>query len=527
MSAIRWLLLAFIMLAGLALPAQAQKYGGVLKAVHRENPPNLSIHENATVSTTWPMTPVYSNLVFYHYDKAVESTDDLVAELAESWTWSDDGKKLTFKLRRGVKWHDGHPFTSKDVKYTFDLVRDVAPDKKLRLNPRKLWYDNVKEIVTAGDYEVSFVLGRAQPSLLSMLANGYSPVYPAHIDPGELRTKAIGTGPFKLKTYEPDKLIEVVRNPDFFVKGRPYLDGITYTVIKDRQARAAALMTGQIEVLFPQEAPITLRDQVKSAVPKMVVHVVAQSAQYNIVLNNKKPPFDNIKVRQAVNFALDRNAFLATQLGSAVAGANVPPPPYNIWGLPAAELAKLPGYGDPAKDKAQARRLLAEAGYGPGNPLRFAVSTRTTPLYQDMGSWMISQMNEVGILATMDPVESSLWFPKLARRDFLVGANMTASGSDDPDSWFFENYLCDSQRNYSDYCNKDVEALIERSSREQNKDRRRALVWDIERKLALDAARPVLGHALDFQMNWPHVKGYVPHHSLYSYGRMQNVWLDK
>src|SRR5574341_646775 len=246
MFAKRWLLAAIVVLPVFAAPAPAQKYGGVLKAVHRENPPNLSIHENATVSTTWPMTPVYSNLVFYNYDNAVETTDDLVAELAESWAWSDGGKKLTFKLRRGVKWHDGRPFSARDVKHTFDTLREAGGAKRLRLNPRKLWYENVKDVVANGDYEVSFVLERPQPSLLSMLANGYTPIYPAHIDPGELRTRAVGTGPFKLKTYEPDKLIEVEKNPDFFIKGRPYLDGITYTVIKDRQARAAALMTGQI-----------------------------------------------------------------------------------------------------------------------------------------------------------------------------------------------------------------------------------------------------------------------------------------
>jgi peptide/nickel transport system substrate-binding protein len=120
-----------------------------------------------------------------------------------------------------------------------------------------------------------------------------------------------------------------------------------------------------------------------------------------------------------------------------------------------------------------------------------------------------------------------MWFPRLARRDILVGANMTASGADDPDSWFFENFLCESQRNYSAYCNKSVEAEIAKASQELDQSKRRAMIWDIERRVAMDAARPVLGHALDFQLNWPHVKGYVPHHSLYSYARFQDVWLDK
>src|SRR5690242_19749425 len=106
------------MLLAAAGSAFAQKYGGVLKAVHRENPPNLSILDNATVSASWPVMPVYNNLVLYNQAHAVESADDLTMELAESYAWSKDRKQLTFKLRRGVKWHDGQPFTANDVKYT-------------------------------------------------------------------------------------------------------------------------------------------------------------------------------------------------------------------------------------------------------------------------------------------------------------------------------------------------------------------------------------------------------------------------
>lgn len=523
---LRWVVL-FVAAVTAGTVASAQKYGGVLRSVLRENPPNLSIHEQATLSTAWPIGPVYSNLVLYNPEHAVESADDLIGELAESWNWSDGGHKLTFKLRRGVKWHDGQPFTAKDVKYTFDLLREVLPDKKLRLNPRKQWYSNVTEIVASGDYEVTFVLKNPQPSLLSMLATGYTPIYPAHVDPAEIRSRAVGTGPFRLKEYVPDQKVELVKNPDYFIPGRPYLDGILFTVIRDRQARAAALIAGQLDILQPQEAPITVRDQVVAAVPAMVVHTVAQSANYNIVLLNTKPPLDNIKVRQAINYALDRNAFLKTQLGGAVMGGMVPPPPYNPWGLPEAELRKLPGYGNPEKDKARARELLKEAGFGPGNPLKLAVSTRSTPLFQDMAVWMVSELQKVGVDATLEIVETSLWFPKLARREIAVGANMTASGSEDPDAWFFENFLCDSQRNYSAYCNKEVDEMILKASKEQNKVKRRAMIWEIEKRVQMDAARPVLGHALDFQMHWPHVKNWTPHHSLYSYGRFTDVWLDK
>src|SRR5579863_7434708 len=144
-------IIAVALVGGLAVPqSHAEKYSGLLRAVLRENPPSLSIHEEATISTVWPVMPMYNNLVLYDWDKPVETVEHLTPELAESWAWSDGGKLLTFKLRRGVTWHDGKPFTSADVKYTFDLVRGLVPGKRLKLNPRKLYYDNVKEIQTEG-----------------------------------------------------------------------------------------------------------------------------------------------------------------------------------------------------------------------------------------------------------------------------------------------------------------------------------------------------------------------------------------
>jgi peptide/nickel transport system substrate-binding protein len=513
-----------LLAAGAAL---AQKAGGTLRAVQRENPPSLSIHEEATVSTVWPMSPVYNNLVFFNPAHAVESTDDLVGELAEHWTWSDGHKRLTFKLRHGVKWHDGKAFTSADVKYTYDLVRGVLTDRKLRINPRKQWYENVAEIVANGDFEVAFVLKKPQPSLLGMLASGYSPVYPAHIDPAELRTHAVGTGPFRLKEYVPEQRIELVRNPDYFIRGRPYLDGISFIVIKDRTARATAMGAGQVDIFFPQEGVPTIVEQVKRQAPQVVVKTVAQSATFNIVINTKKPPFDNIKVRQAINYALDRNTFLKTQQGGAIAGGIPIPPPYGRWGMTPRELAALPGWGDPAADKAKARKLLAEAGYGAGKPLKVSVLTRSVPLYTDMAAWMIGQLNEVGIEGQMEIIETGLWFPRLARRDYTLGANMMAAGVDDPDAWYFENFACGSPRNYTDFCSKEAQELMEKTSQEADTAKRVELSKEVDRLLQIDVARSMLGHALDEAMYWPYVKGYVPHNNIYNYARMQDVWLDK
>src|SRR5467141_867639 len=156
-----------------AAPALAQKQGGVLKMPHFDSPASMSILEEATRATVQPMMGVFNNLVLYDQQIAQSSLETVRPDLATSWSWSEDGKELTFPLRQGVKWHDGKPFTAKDVKCTWDRLRGVDPDK-FRLNPRKAWYRNVTDITTSGDHEATFHLERPQPYLIALLASGQS-----------------------------------------------------------------------------------------------------------------------------------------------------------------------------------------------------------------------------------------------------------------------------------------------------------------------------------------------------------------
>ena len=234
--------------------------------------------------------------------EGTESADTVIGELAEQWSWQDGYRNLVFFLRKDVKWHDGKPFTSKDVKHTFDMLRE-APDaaQKLRLNPRKDWYANVEAVEAADAYTVIFRLKRPQPSLLLMLASGYTPVYAAHVPAASYRTRCIGTGPFKLKEWRKGEFVEYVKNPDYFVKGRPYLDGLKYVVIGEPGTRIAALQTGQVDVSFPNEVSKTNAEQLKAAVRKLVDRRRTANVNDNILMNIKKPPFDNVKVRLAVS----------------------------------------------------------------------------------------------------------------------------------------------------------------------------------------------------------------------------------
>ncbi len=507
----------------------AGKPGGVLNVMHREDPAGFSIHEGAGPSVVWSATPCFSNLVLFDPLKLHESPATILSELATRWSWQDGGRTLVFFLRHDVRWHDGRPFTSRDVKYTFDMVRE-APEAtaKLRVSPRKLWYANVEGIEAHEPYTVMFRLKRPQPSLLMILASGFSPVYPAHVDPAELRTRCVGTGPFRLKEYRRGQLVEYERNPNYFVKGRPYLNGIRFVIIAERGTRVAALQAGQLDISFPAEMPKTIAESVKRAVPSLVVTPVSQNAIDNLLMNVKRPPFDNPNVRRAVSLAVDRRAYIqAARQGGAVPGAALEPPPYGQWGLSERELAKLPGYGDPIKNKAEARSLLTEAGFGPPKPLRVELVTRALAIYLDFASFVVDQLRQVGIEATLKQVETDAWFGMLTRQDYQFAVNLTAMGIDDPDAVLYENYKCGSPRNYQGYCSEAVDRLIDAQSLELDPKRRQELVWEIQKKLEQDAARPIMGWRLDYFTQWPYVKNLTPHHSLYNYGRFQDTWLDK
>jgi peptide/nickel transport system substrate-binding protein len=517
--------------APLEAPAQTPKPGGSLALTLREDlPQGFAIHETSTISSVWPVMPCFNNLVLFDPLKAVESADTIIGELAEKWSWQDNYRNLVFFLRRDVKWHDGKPFTSKDVKYTFDMVRE-APDAqvKLRISPRTDWYANVEAIEAPDPHTVIFRLKRPQPSLLMMLASGYSPIYAAHVPPASYRTGCVGTGPFKVKEWRKGEFVDYVRNPDYFVKGRPYLDALRFVVIKERGTRIAALQAGQVDVSFPGEVPKTSAEQLKQAVPQLVVTPFSENVNDNIIMNVTKPPFDNAKVRLAVSYAIDRRALVrAVHQGGAVVGVSLAPRPYGVWGLVEKDLLALPGYGtNPADEKAKARKLLAEVGISPQSPLRVEMVTRAQPIYVDMASFVINELKQVGIEATLKQIETAQWHALASRGDYQIGANLTGIGPDDADANFYENYACSSPRNYTKYCNERLAKAVDEQSQEIDPKKRLVKVHDILKQLEADAARPMLDWRIDYFTVWPHVKNLIPHQSMYNFGRMQEVWRDR
>lgn len=509
--------------------AYAQKQGGILRMYHRDSPASASIHEEATYSTVTPFMPVFNNLVMYKQDVAQNSLDTIVPDLAASWSWNADRTRLTFKLRDGVKWHDGKPFTAKDVKCTFDMVMDKS-SAKFRKNPRKSWYDNVTEVAANGDFEATFSLKRPQPALLALLASGYTPVYPCHVSPADMRTRPIGTGPFKFVEFKTNESIKLTRNPEYWKKGRPYLDGFEFTIIPNRSTAILAFVAGKFDMTFPAEVTIPLLKDVKSQAPQAVCKVAPMNVSANLIVNRDSPPFDNPDLRKAMAMTLDRKAFVDILFeGQADIGGSMLPPPEGIWGLPPEIMASIPGYApDVKKNRDEARKLMQKAGYGPDKRLKIKVSARNIPIYRDPAVILIDQLKEIYIDGELDVVETANWFSKVARKDYAIGLNLTGNAVDDPDQGFYENYACGSERNYTNYCNKDLQKLFDQQSMESDAGKRKKLVWEIDRKIQEDVARPIIYHSRAGTCWQPHVKGVtIMINSLYNGYRYEDVWLDK
>jgi len=509
--------------------ALAQKPGGVLRVYHRDSPASMSIHEEGTNSTEIPMMGVFNNLVLFDQQIAQNSLQTVRPDLAESWSWSEDGKRLTFKLRQGVKWHDGKPFTAADVKCTWDLLTGRAKER-FRANPRKSWWNNVEAIDTSGDQEATFVLKHPQPALLSLIASGYTPVYPCHVPPAQMRQHPIGTGPFKFVEFKPNESIKLVRNPDYWKPGRPYLDGIEYTIIPNRSTAMLSFIAGKFDMTFPFEVSIPMLKDVKTQAPQAVCDLVPGNASTNLIMNRDNPPFDNPKLRTALAYAIDRKSFIDILAeGKGDIGGAMQPLPAGIWGLPQEMLQSLPGYGaDVEKNRDEARKIMQSLGYGPDKHLTVKVSARNIPIFRDPAVILIDQLKPIWIDGELDPVDTANWFPKVARHDYQIGQNNTGSGVDDPDQQFYENYGCGSERNYTGYCNPELQKIFDRQSEEADQEKRKRLVWEIDKKLQEDGARPIVYHFRAATCWQPHLKGVtVMVNSQYNGWRMEDWWLDR
>ncbi|HKM71225.1 MAG TPA: ABC transporter substrate-binding protein, partial [Stellaceae bacterium] len=280
----------FLAALSIATTASAQKSGGALRIYNPESIGSLSMLEEFA-NAELPIMGMFNNLVMFDQHVAQDSLQSIVPDLATSWSWDEDGTDLTFQLRHGVKWHDGKPFTARDVKCTWDLYMETGPEK-LRINPRKSSYYNLAAVTTNGDYEVTFHLKRPQPAFPMTLASGFSVIYPCHVSPRDMRQHPIGTGPFKLMEFKPKEYVKVARNPDYWKPDRPYLDGIEHTIIPDPATAVLAFTAGKFDMTAPFQLTVPLMKDIQDRVAQAICEWTPGAVNRHLLVNRDKPPFD-------------------------------------------------------------------------------------------------------------------------------------------------------------------------------------------------------------------------------------------
>src|SRR5881397_2048201 len=347
-----------------AQAADTPRRGGILLAVIGADPPSLDPHQESTFATLQLVAPLYSTLLQsdpYAYPK-------IIGDVASEWKISADALSYTFKIRPGIKFHDGSPLTGADVKATYDKL--IFPPKETR-SVRKGAYSAVASVEAPDATTVVFKLKHPSASLLENFASPWNVIYPKKYldkDPNYFMKNVVGSGPFKFKAYTPGASFEGERNPDYFIKDRPYLNGYKFFVSTETSVRAAAVRSGRAYIEF-RDLPSAEVDAIKKQLgDKVVVQHTPMTGQFGIAINNTVKPFTDERVRKALTLGLDRytgGKVLYPLTGLRDVGALTRPG--TEWAMTQSELERFPGFGrDAEKNRAEARRLLAEAGYPNG-----------------------------------------------------------------------------------------------------------------------------------------------------------------
>src|SRR5882762_4124713 len=502
--------------------ADTPRRGGILLAVIGADPPSLDAHQESTFATLQLVAPLYSTLLQtdpYSYPK-------IIGDAASEWKISPDALTYTFKIRPGIRFHDGSPLTAVDVKATYDkLLFPPAGTRSVRKNS----YSAVTSVEAPDPSTVVFKLKFPSASLLLNLASPWNVIYPKKYldkDPNYFMKNVMGSGPFKFKSYTPGSTFEGERNPDYFVKDRPYLDGYKFFVSTETSVRAATLRSGRAWIEF-RTMPLAEVESIRKQLgDKVVVQDTPATGLFGIDMNQTTKPFNDIRVRKALTLGIDR--YTGSRVLYPIAslkdvGALMRPA--TEYAMSESELQKLPGFGrDMEKNRAEARRLLAEAGYP--NGFKVVLKNRNVRLpYQDFAVFVIQEWRKIGVEAEHRPLETASWFAD--GRDsgsFELIVLPTVEASDDPDL-FLRRATTGDTENWSRYSDPAIDDLFSRQSRTLDPAERKKLVHKLQ-KIVLENAyyMPGLWWSRNV-VHWAKVKNYVAPPNHYANQKLQDVWL--
>ena len=496
------------------------KRGGHLR-VATSSFSHFDVHASFSTAVLLEAAPALNALFQKKWPNFIELEGDLVKE----WDFSGDFRTLTLKLQRGVVNHDGLPWTSSDAKFT--LERAASPETVVSSVFGKTWTG----IETPDDNTLILRMAAPQPTLLDKLAmiNGgmYTEASVKARDPKEWVT---GTGPFRLTVATPRELVEFERFDEYFKEGLPYLDKLSIFPIGDSATKHAAFRAGRLDFLSTvggRQRPEPWIEHDKALPGQVTWITAAHFGNIGIGFNtDASGPWQDVRVRQAIALVIDRVGVLSIKPGTQ-AGAHIAPT--GKWGLSAEEISQLPGYRQPKTDDyAEAKRLMAKAGYPDGFTVKGAV---TVPTHEIFGSYSVFVLKRrLGIEVQLTLLDNARYRETLREGAFEWNfGNGPFAGFDDPDL-YFSLWQCGVVENWSNYCNEDFDRLYERQGSTMDISERNELTKQMQRIL-LDEVPFVDGFWQIFYPGWWNYVKDPPKEEasgIYSWGaRYEQVWLDK
>jgi peptide/nickel transport system substrate-binding protein len=500
------------------------RYGGILNWYDYGDPGRLDVHTESPATVQYATAGIFSGLLHYDPDDPSKITGDL----AERWTVSPDGITYTFHLRKGVKWHDGQPFSAADVKATFDRV--LNPEFK---SPRcgSMLKPLVAGVEVVDPHTVQVRLKFPATPFVSSVASAWCRIAAKHIleKYGDLSKPEaqIGTGPFKFKRYERGSVIEWEKNKDYFIPGLPYLDGVKQYILPGVPTQLAAAKAGRIMLWnWPPMRQTEAEELQKARGNEVEVYQAATNTVFMIYMHAQKPPFNNPDLRRAVNLAIDRQDLVRKALeGAGVACAVLDPKLAGDFALPLEEVNKLPGCRQPKdQDLAEAKRLV-EKHYPNGVDIEAVV--RAVSGNVDKGQLVLAQLRKVGIRATLKTYESAAGFAVYGKGDFtFIAAQDRAMVTGDPSDIFGLIYTTQSGSNFGRWSDAKVDELTERGLKEPNREKRRQIYHELQRYLLTqDTAAITAGWIEGWFFRDKRVRNYKTSPTAYDHFTFMKVWL--
>lgn len=485
------------------------KRGGTLILARQGEVTNLDPHKVPAFTSARVFELVYSYLMRLDESLGVQP------ELAESTATSSDGKTVTIKIRSGVKFHNGDPLTSADVKYTFDRIIDPKTAAVARS-----FFTDVDSIAASDPSTVVFNLKTPNAALLAYMAHPNTGIVSKKIGEANAdlskKETAIGSGPFKLVEWVPDNFMRFEANKDYYVAGQPYLDGVRINVVPDESAITAALRTKAADMAIVVDAKVarTIRGETG------LVLDAKPSLSYNLLfVNTKRKPFDNLKVRQAIAYAIDRKAIIdAVAFGEGEVAGPVAPGLTN-YALPTSQ---YPLY---TRDVAKAKQLLQEANVG---PVEFTMLTQTTePAYaKDIAQLVQAQLAEIGVKMNIQTLEFTQWVDRWLKADFDIAPGLNGGGPD-PDFYLFRYFTDDGNLNFvTSYKNPTSSDAIKAARATTDVAKRKDLYATAQKELVNGVPFIWLYVGRDYIASLPSTKGFI-HLPTGSVVYLRQTWLDK